>query len=355
LIIDALDECSVGLENLLRLLVQKPSTHQRVKWVVSSRKLPDIGEHLTGKVQSELCLELNEETVSAAVGSFIDHRLNELAERKNYSSAIQNDVKRYLSSNAHGTFLWVALVCKELAGIAKGYVQDTFKEYPPSLDKLYERMFDQISNCYDAKLCKFVLSVILSVYRPITLDELVTCIDLPVGVRENQALKDMIGRCGSFLTLRGRTISLIHQSAKDFLLREACVRTFPHAIEMVHYSIFSVSLRAIHKALRLDIYNLARPGYSIDQIKQPDTDPLAGVQYACAFWVNHLNDCSPNKNATKDLTGSGAVSNFFCQDYTHWLEALSLLKCVSKGVDSMLILKRLLEVCVLNILIWHIF
>jgi hypothetical protein len=37
LIIDALDECTTGLNLLLNLLVEKSSAHPGVKWIVSSR------------------------------------------------------------------------------------------------------------------------------------------------------------------------------------------------------------------------------------------------------------------------------------------------------------------------------
>jgi hypothetical protein len=45
LIIDALDECITDSVKLIELIVQK-SASPRVKWIVSSRNLPDIHERL---------------------------------------------------------------------------------------------------------------------------------------------------------------------------------------------------------------------------------------------------------------------------------------------------------------------
>ncbi|KAJ5085188.1 hypothetical protein N7532_009959 [Penicillium argentinense] len=176
------------------------------------------------------------------------------------------------------------------------------------------------------------------------LDELASCINLPEGVADDhESLEEIIGLCGSFLTLRGRTISLVHQSAKDFLLREAVQEIFPDGEDIVHYFIFSKSLGAISRMLRRDIYSLLHPGYPVNQVNQPDPDPLASIRYACVYWVDQLCRCSTTKNATKDLQDSGPVGIFFRNDYLHWLEALSLIRSLSEGVASIQRLRSLLE------------
>ena len=147
-----------------------------------------------------------------------------------------------------------------------------------------------------------------------------------------------------FLTLRDRTISFVHQSAKDFLLKQARGEIFPSGIEDIHHTIFSRSLRVMSKTLRRDIYSLGDPGFSIDKVRPPDPDPLAAVWYSCVYWINHLRDCDPKKNANKDLQDSGPIHTFLREKYLHWLEALSLLKSLSEGVTSMLGLEGLLKV-----------
>lgn len=57
-----------------------------------------------------------------------------------------------------------------------------------------------------------------TVYRPITLSELSSLIEMPDYDYDNEALSEIITVCGSFLTLRENTITFVHQSAKDFLL-----------------------------------------------------------------------------------------------------------------------------------------
>lgn len=344
LIIDALDECARDMDQLLDLLGKKISAHSNVKWIVSSRNWPDIEKGLRGATPIELRLELNENTLAAAIDSYVQYKVNELAERNEYKPKTREDVYHYLRSNANGTFLWVALVCKRLAKVASRNVRGKLKDFPPGLDELYKRMLSQISESDDADLCKALLSVTTIVFRPITLDELGSCIDLPEDVLgDYKALAEIVGHCGSFLTLRGGTISLVHQSAKDFLTREAVHFIFPDGVESIHCSIFSKSLRSISETLRRDIYSLVTPGLPIDQVNKPRPDPLTTVRYSCVYWIDHLGECSPTKNAKDHLKDSGLVGFFLRQDYLHWLEALSLLQSLSKGVASMLKLEGFLK------------
>ncbi|KAJ5082267.1 hypothetical protein N7532_011310 [Penicillium argentinense] len=344
LIIDALDECTADRNRLLDLVALKSSAYPHIKWIVSSRNLPAIEESLdAGTQKTNLWLELNEKSVADAVAIFINHKVQELTEKKKYNKEVRHAVSQHLLSNAHGTFLWVALVCEKLADVPKRNVRKKLEEFPSGLEKLYERMFDQISESNDAELCKSLLGIITTVYRPITLDELASCIDLPEEVVDDSDLREIIGLCGSFLTLRERTITLVHQSAKDFLLRTAVYEIFPDGEDIVHYSIFSKSLQAISRTLQRDIYNLVSPGCPIDQVSQPNPDPLTAIRYACVYWIDHLNRCSPSKTVIEDLQNGGLISIFFQNNYLHWLEALSLLRSVSEGVASMLRLQGLLK------------
>src|SRR2546423_10832907 len=101
-------------------------------------------------------------------------------------------------------------------------------------------MMDQITASEDAELCKRILALTSAVYRPITLDELASLVDILDGVSgEYKALSEIIGLYGSFLTLREHTISFIHQSAKDFLVEKAYSEIYPSGKEYMHHAIFS--------------------------------------------------------------------------------------------------------------------
>ena len=347
LVIDALDECvAADLPKLLDFIAKKSSGSPRVKWIVSSRNWPIIERDLDAAMQKvRLCLELNEESVSAAVAMYIQFKVDWLAKRNKYSSDTRDAIQRYLLSNANGTFLWVALVCQKLSNISGWRAQQMLIAFPPGLDALYKRMMDQITASEDAELCKRILALASAVYRPITLDELASLVDMLDGVTgEYEALSEIIGLCGSFLTLRKHTISFVHQSAKDFLVEKAYSEIYPSGKEYVHHTIFSRSLQVLTKILRRDVYDLGAPGVPIDQVKQPRCDPLSPTRYSCVYWIDHLLDCDPTRHATNDLQIDGSIDKFLRRSYLYWLEALSLCRSMSEGVVSMTKLEALLQV-----------
>jgi hypothetical protein len=105
-IIDALDECVTGLQQLLQFIDKTLPFCPRVKWIISSRNWPSIEEQLRifdQKVQ--LRLELNQDSISAAVSTYIEYKVGGLAKRKKYAAKVEKSVREYLSLNADATFL----------------------------------------------------------------------------------------------------------------------------------------------------------------------------------------------------------------------------------------------------------
>lgn len=346
ILIDALDECADDLPLLLSFLAENATAYPHIKWVVSSRNWPSIEKGLKHAAQIKLRLELNEDVLCTAVNSFIQQKVSELAERNDYSNGVSESVKAHLTSNAKGTFLWVALVCKALVDVPSWDVKDELDNFPSGLDEVYHRMMAQIGNSKLAKICMSILRVAATVCRPITLDEIVIYLDLPEEAVKK--LDEIVQFCGSFLVLQGRTILLLHKSAHDFLLGPGSDGLFPDGLETVHHSLFSKSLIAIEHDLRQNIYDLPNPGIPITQMKAPSRDPLLALTYACIHWIDHLTAFNPTRIIETDLRQEvGVVEIFFKRKYLHWLEAMSLLKCIPTAIAQLRKLNRfvLVSVC----------
>lgn len=359
-LIDALDECVTDLPQLLDLIAQKSSGYPRVKWIVSSRNWPEIEERLeTATEKARLSLELNAQSVTAAVNVYIRHKVLYLSRLKQYDSKTETAVQDYLSSNANGTFLWVALVCQALAdpNVRKRHSLAKLRKFPPGLDSLYARMMEQIGHSEDADLCKQILAVATIVRRPVSLDELTSLVEMPDDVSDDLgSLEEIVKLCGSFLTLREQTIYFVHQSAKDFLLGKASDKTankasqdafdwvFPSGIENVDYIIFSTSVDTMSTILRRDMYGLGAPGLMIDNVRVLDPDPLGTVRYSCVYWVDHLCHSVSGTNIHQDdiLQDDKVVHTFLKTKYLYWLEALSLLRAMPEGVIAIRQLEDLL-------------
>ncbi|KAJ5348537.1 uncharacterized protein N7506_001790 [Penicillium brevicompactum] len=291
LIIDALDECTTGLPSLINLITHTSSAYPQAKWIVSSRNWPDIEERLDTTQTTPISLELNESSVSEAVGKLIQHKVHYLAKVKKYSEETRDTICRHLSSNSQGTFLWVALVCQELDRTTRRHALKKLETFPSGLNALYSRMIDQVRNSEDAEPCKRILAVMSIVYRPIAFDELASLVELPDDLSDDsEALSEIIAICGSFLTVREETIIFVHQSAKEFLLRETQNGVFPGGIDAEHHAVFSRSLQAMFKVFRRDIFQIEFPGFPIEKVIPPSPNPLAAAEYA--IWDPATGQCT---------------------------------------------------------------
>ncbi|KAG5819272.1 hypothetical protein H9Q74_009575 [Fusarium xylarioides] len=345
IIIDALDECVVQREKLLDFICDI-SAGSRAKLLVSSRPWPSIEKMLRGDGErsTTLALEQNDPQISLAVKHFIERRVEDLAKHPPYEDDpdICEEIRVHLTKNAEGTFLWVALVCKELSSnnVQRAtHARNILKDSPPGLDKLYDRMLVSLGESRDSDLCKQLLAATSVVKRNVTLEELLSIVDpaISFGVKLVE-LEKIIISCGSFLYLQKGVVKFIHQSAVDYLLSKDTASKLL-SIPDRHHSLFWNGLRVLQTstALKRDIYSLEAPDATTSEINKPKPDPLSSLAYSCIHWVDHLYDfIFPEEKEKNQSTIRPedvlAVATFLRTKFLFWIEALSLLGQVSPGV-----------------------
>lgn len=344
LVIDAIDECEVDLPRLLDFIVQSLSVSTDVKWLLSSRNRLDLKQKLKPDdewMMLSLELEAFAET-SRAVEVYIDSKLSRLKSLQG-NDQLRNLVREGLVQKAEGTFIWSSLALQELEIAETWDVQQMVNEMPAGLDMLYGRMMDRIERLprRNSEFCWLIISTVTVAYRPLHLDEIATL----SGLSKEINIRKIVDMCGSFLTVRDDRVYLVHQSAKDyFMSKSASGRLFPSGTSMTHHGMFSRSLQLMSESLRRDIYGLRHPGFPIDQVKSPNPDPLASIRYSSIYWVDHLRDSDFGKTMRQsdDLQDSRAIHTFLSEKYLYWLEALSLLKSMSKAVLAIENLQKVL-------------
>ncbi|KAI1453902.1 WD40-repeat-containing domain protein [Annulohypoxylon moriforme] len=343
-VIDALDECETDLQKLLGLIMNTQSI-PKIKWLLSSRNKVEIERTLLhGQSPARLSLELkgNADHISHAVNVYIDHCISgmpKLLNNTNRRAYVRNQMRR----KSNGTFLWVSLVAQKLKEALSNEIEAIINAIPAGLVELYQRMLEQATNQPSTRKenCLRILSIVTATYRPLCLEELAALSGLAMEVEE---VKEIVKLCGSFLTILGNHIFVVHQSAQDFLRDQAKSTILPRGIESAHHDIFFTSLRIMFQTLERDVYRLNDWGISTNKIKIPSPDPLVATQYSCIHWVDHLVNCrlesQPQYHGFQD---GGIVDNFLQRHYLHWLEALSILNDVPKGISAMATLSILLQ------------
>ncbi|UPL03209.1 hypothetical protein LCI18_014143 [Fusarium solani-melongenae] len=348
LVIDALDECEGGsLSSLLNLIVSTASKFHHIKWLVSSRNLPDIerglgGANVGGRL--DISLEANAGLVSKAVANYIDHKIDNLAKLSSELD-LRKKVKETMQHKANGTFLWAALAFEELKTEEDEELEDNSEmldvldQVPEGLTNLYDRMWRQVSTqgSKNSRSCKAILATMFLAYRPLQLQELPMLAGLKGNLANHDTLVRLVRRCGCFLTIQkdAETVHFVHQSAKDFLTdnKNAFDGIFPSGMGGGHHQLFSRSVEAMATGLRQNIYGLGNPGVLTSEIEVPVPDPLAVMRYSCVRWVDHFYEWVSSKR-DRDYNYANDVATFLQDKYLYWLEALGLCGNVIEGIAS---------------------
>jgi hypothetical protein len=93
--------------------------------------------------------------------------------------------------------------------------------FPSGLEELYARILLQIDLDRRDTAARILFWVVMAI-RPLTLAELSVAINVnpSVSLSRDEVIRDQISYCGYFLTIKEDEVGLIHQSAKDYLLRK---------------------------------------------------------------------------------------------------------------------------------------
>lgn len=339
ILVDALDECATDRSEFLDFLLHCLKLDApMMKWIVSSRdKWIDIEEKMRKAEQKvRVQLHVDQELVSNAIHIYIRRKVDDLASVKNYTDTIKKEIEEFLSENATGTFLWVALVCQALSGVPRRRAVETMRTFPPGLGPLYRRMLHDVEKNVESALCKEVLATACLTLRPLTLSEFKALLPGFHDFGDDEA-EEVIGQCGSFLSTQGSLVQFIHQSAKDFLLDEATSDIFSAGVTQHHQILFRWSIDALRQTLRRDIYDIKQPGTLMDDVITPNPDPLASITYPCLHWIDHLWEA--RSISQSDMKDTGFLDLFLRQKVLYWFESLALLRNLGKGVRALVTLE----------------
>jgi ankyrin repeat protein len=231
-IIDALDECDEGsrgwlLRRIAKLAQVSAQKQGRVlKLFVTSRPVVDIAR----KLNSFPCINLRANPSDLKL--LIDSRVATLG---NFGAELQEYAAQLLLSRAGRTFLWVSIVLRQLSKISlpsKAEVRRIIETSPTDLDELYRTIIDRImkGNPSQQKLLVWV------VYgqRPLTLEELKAALATQIDSRNKASTeeyqislsaKTIAEDAGVILEITHGKVHLIHQSAKDFLIKNGQLKS----------------------------------------------------------------------------------------------------------------------------------
>ena len=308
-VLDGLDECDeASLEFLLRhfkALFSKDingtgSCHLNL--FIVSRDRPDvIRKLLSGFPRIRMDGDADNE-VNQDITRFIDAKLDHIFSVGGYPQSTRVKVKNIFRERAQGTFLWIGIAAKTLKGYNAIEFETALEGLPPGLDELYSRMLLGIRVDH-RQIAASILRWVVMAIRPLTLSELSAIIkpiiEPPIGFTREDVTKNQVSYCGYFLTIKGCEVSLIHQSAKDYLLSGD--RDSNPELNVFRMEEKAGNLEVARKCLQYLEDNLLARGDIDPERKISHLEAFPLLSYATRYWHIHARSL-PRSDDVFDLS-----------------------------------------------------
>lgn len=371
LVIDALDECEreddiklllqlfvevkdLQTVNLKIFLTSRPETPIRLGF----RDMPEILHH-------ELVLhDVPRPIVEHDISVFLRHELDGIRKQRNLSKDWPgNETAELLVKRSDCFFIYIATACRfirdpnwhpyeRLSLILEG--DATGHQHTAELDGMYMQILKHSAINSATQEDKYRLSdrfrlvvgSIVTAFDVLSTIALANLLDRPV--------KDVglaLNSLHSVLNVpkeQDLPIRLLHPSFRDFLVdsRRCYDGCFYIDQELLHMELAKRCLELLSHALKKDICNLRMPGVLIHEVQSSEIEVHLpkDVQYACRYWVDHLEKVNHKARIKIGLCDNGQIHTFFVKNFLHWLEALSLMGKISEGMHMITTLTSMLKV-----------
>jgi len=379
LVLDALDECDdeEDTELILKLLSQAKSLSSvRLLVFVTSRPETPIrhGFHyIPDDVHRDFVLhQISESVVGRDISVFLRHEFDLIRVRRHLPKEwpAETSLSR-LVEKANGLFIYAATVCRFV-----GYkhsspqkrldlvLEDSTENGSPTekLDSIYTTILQNTVGYREDSLQRFrrVVGPIVILFDALTAGALAELLGA-----EQWEVEETLESLSSVLDY-SQEIRLVHPSFRDFLLdNQRCTDPKFRIIgNGAHRELAVRCLKLLSNSLKTNMCSLKLPGILTSEVDgyAPRRCLSREVQYACRYWVDHLQ--RSNTKLRGDNRRHGRVHTFLQEHFgygiddrrgivrclsadeqmhnqvhaflkehlLHWLEALSLMANISEGV-----------------------
>ena len=199
--------------------------------------------------------------------------------------AIQQEVEQILLKGSEGTFLWVNLIMQEIEK-KKTFTEilAAIKDIPQGLNNKYNHMLQQFDPVRKQQVYQ-IMRWVTAAIRPLTIHELSAVVDAPSSavIPPEQNLRDLITSAEGLLKVQGDEVTLIHASARDFLLsanNEGAPESYPIGLEELHYEVAQVCYSEILHS------GLSQPEMRVSELSDREETRL--LKYAIIYWMEHV-------------------------------------------------------------------
>ncbi|KAI1389970.1 uncharacterized protein F4822DRAFT_428317 [Hypoxylon trugodes] len=301
-ILDAFDECEEqGRRRLTAALCElydsRPSmSSSSIKFLLTSRPYSPIQRgfqvlenkmriiHLNGENEEEV------DKICQEIDIVITARLDNVTGKLQLSRAQRYLLQQELTRTPHRTYLWVYLIfemIEDITWITEDDLLSSIRKLPKTVEAAYEKI---LYRCRDQVLAKHILRIVVTAERPLSLKEMAMTLTIREHHRklgeiklqtEEVFRKTIRDICGLFVTIVDSRIYLLHQTARELLIRRQPPGGFDHRPDNFWWG-FSFELVLSHHSLAETCIRQLL----LEDFKFPLPEGHA-VKYASEYWLTH--------------------------------------------------------------------
>ena len=354
IIVDAIDECEKTSRNRFLTAIselfhktqeQSDNSTNCIKLLITSRPSLSAFSPLNMDVyaQHRLPIEKNQVGQNEDVRLVIRYRVEQIAKTYQCSQKTKEFLEQALSARADQTFLWVKMALQSLEESVHAPMRDLqriISTLPSDLEAIYETFLHKIDKSDQQRASK-ILHILVGSWRYLTLDELRIMLAIDPSHHSETEMDDGLQSApdhtlhmtlGPLVRISGEKVSLVHQSAKDFLL-DLAFRT-----ENPLSSIFGVRInKAASIIASCSMSYLLLDEFSVDLLSDnrsnsepssPDSPFFSQVDFGDAHNPLGREEYSMLKDmiTLNDESCAELTNKYRFYDYAavHWAEHLSL-------------------------------
>jgi hypothetical protein len=362
IVIDGLDECNVSDRASLIEALVKALAHHPIKLFVSSRNEVDIANMF--RVVAHHSIKLQEIEASDDVRLYWERKLDQLCDRSrlpDWRSMVS--LKRLVELTGQ-LFIYAATILETIVDIRTSPIKKLQellgisgpRSVPPTalddvvdhnpLEKLYmhtitEAVKDNRGNMRTEYVLRLhdILEVVIFAREPLTPQALSDLLDMDMdeldrylsplcSVLEVPDASDPVG-----------VVRALHQSFPDFVRQKVGLvhpKLTIHAM-VAEKHLAERCMSQLNKLLHMNVCHLDDPSLFNDEILDLETllrqYVTAALRYSCRFWITHWLEHIHEAGAQAQVPDGLDV---FCAEHLlHWIEALSLTKCLPAVQQAM--------------------
>ncbi|KAI8666137.1 NACHT-sigma domain-containing protein [Fusarium keratoplasticum] len=308
-LLDAIDECEdLGRSQLTQALVKLYGTRRNfnLKFLITSRpygsirrgfqplELPELPMiHLSGESEAEML------KISHEIDIFIEARIRDVGARLRLTEREQHQLLGGLKRVPNRTYLWVHLtldLIENEVDLNKTGLDQITSQIPESVEAAYNRI---LAKSRDPETAKKLLHIVVAAARPLTLEEMTLAltiqpkhksysdIELEPEKRFREKIRDI---CGLFVTVIDSRIYLLHQTAKEFLVRNQAVGGNYADLPWKHSLLPEESHRLLAEICTRHLLFADFESPPVD--KEGNSPSFLFLDYSAKHWASHVRELS---------------------------------------------------------------